>query len=132
MDDNRAAAVAGRKTVVVVEDDPEIRELETFLLTAEGYQVIGTADGTEGLAAIQRCGADLVVLDLMLPDKSGNEILQEIGQSQATANIPVVVVSAFTGALAVTPQVKHVLRKPFDVTELLESVAHELDDAPRD
>jgi CheY-like chemotaxis protein len=127
-----AAAVPGRKMVVVVEDDPETRELELFLLAAEGYQVVGVPDGEAAAQAIEREAADLVILDLMLPGKDGLEVLAELGREPRTAQTPVIVVSAYVGhmggrsALRTAPQVKRILDKPFDVTELLDAVAYEL------
>ncbi len=129
------AAVPGRKKLVVVEDDPETREVELFLLASEGYQVVGVPDGESAVETIRREAADLVILDLMLPGKDGLEVLAELAKDPATATTPVIVVSAYVnhaGARAVllrAPQVKRVLDKPFDVTELLDAVAHELGSA---
>lgn len=114
--------VPGDRTIVIVEDDPEIRELESFLLGAEGYRVIGLPDG-EGVAAkVREVHADVVLLDLMLPKKSGNAVLLELAEDEATRNVPVIVVSAYTKRLVPTSQVKQVLAKPFDVTDLLDAV----------
>ncbi len=127
-----SVAVQGRKKLVVVEDDQETRELELFLLATEGYQVVGVPDGETAAETVKREAADLVLLDLMLPGKDGLAVLAELGQEPATARIPVIVVSAYVnnvggrGALRKVPQVKYVLEKPFDVTELLETVAREL------
>lgn len=114
--------VAGRRTIVVVEDDPEIRELESFLLGAEGYRVVGVADGEGVSAAVREGPADMVLLDLMLPRKSGNEVLVELQNDAATRDVPVIVVSAYTQKLVRTAQVKQVIAKPFDVTDLLDAV----------
>jgi CheY-like chemotaxis protein len=125
-------AVPGRKKLVVVEDDPETRELELFLLGAEGYQVVGVPDGETAKEIIRREAADLVVLDLMLPGKDGVHVLAELSADPATAAVPVIVVSAYVGhmggrdALRRTPQVKLVLEKPFDITVLLDAVARQL------
>jgi CheY-like chemotaxis protein len=110
------------KKVVVVEDDPELRELETFLLDAEGYETIGVADGEHAASTVKREGADLVLLDLMLPRRDGNAVLLDLQSDPATAGAPVVVVSAYLGKLRRTPQVKRVLAKPFDVNDLLDAV----------
>jgi len=115
--------VAGRRTIVVVEDDPEIRDLETFLLATEGYHVVGLADGEEVAATVKHVRADVVLLDLMLPRKNGNAVLQELQRDPATNRVPVIVVSAYTKQLRGTPQVKRVIAKPFDLTELLDAVA---------
>lgn len=110
-------------TIVVVEDDPEIRELESFLLVAEGHRVVGLPDGDAVAETVRRVGADLVLLDLMLPRKHGNVVLEELGSDLATATVPVIVVSAYPHQLRPTDQVRRVLPKPFDVTDLLDAIA---------
>jgi two-component system alkaline phosphatase synthesis response regulator PhoP len=127
-----SATVPGQKKIVVVEDDPETRELEVFLLAAEGYQAVGVPDGETATETITREAADLVILDLMLPGKDGLEVLSELGRQPEPSKIPVIVVSAYVNhmgaraALLRAPQVKRILNKPFDITELLDAVAHEL------
>lgn len=121
-----AAQLPARRRIVVVEDDAEIREVEVFLLGAEGYQVTGVSDGADAVPAVARERADLVVLDLMLPHRDGNQILQELARTPETASVPVIVASAFVERLHRTPQVKRVLAKPFEVTELLDAVALEI------
>lgn len=130
---NDVSTVPGGKRLVVVEDDHETRELELFLLGSEGYQAIGVADGEHAAESIKEAHADLVILDLMLPHKDGFEILEELGRDPTTAQTPVIVVSAYVGqlqggreALRRSPQVRRVLAKPFDVTELLDAIVREL------
>jgi CheY-like chemotaxis protein len=119
-----------RKKIVVVEDDPELRDLETFLLGAEGYDVVGVPDGTTAAATVKRERADLVLLDLMLPGKDGNAVLEDLSMDPETSRAPVIVVSAFLAQLRVTPQVRKVLSKPFDVTDLLDAIAREIAGGP--
>jgi two-component system alkaline phosphatase synthesis response regulator PhoP len=111
------------QTVVVVEDDAETRELELFLLGSEGYRVVGVEDGDHAAAAVRRHRADLVLLDLMLPGKDGNAVLDELGADPSTARIPVVVLTAYPARLRRTPQVARLVRKPFDVPEFLDAAA---------
>ena len=56
------------RRILVVEDEPDLRELLTYNLTAAGFTVQATENGTEGLEAVQRFAPDVVLLDLMLPD----------------------------------------------------------------
>jgi CheY-like chemotaxis protein len=124
--------IAGRKKLVVVEDDPETRELEVFLLESEGYQALGVADGEYAAETVKREAADLVILDLMLPHKDGLQILDELERDPATANTPVIVVSAYAQRMRGRSSLKHarqvrcVLEKPFDITELLAAIAREV------
>lgn len=128
---DESTAIRGRKKVVVVEDEPEIREIEVFLLASEGYAVIGLDDGESVKETVKREGADLLVLDLMLPKKSGFEVLDELAHDDATSHLPVIVVSAYAfggnrDVLRGSPQVARVIHKPFDITELLEAIESEL------
>jgi CheY-like chemotaxis protein len=124
--------IAGRKKLVVVEDDPETRDVEMFLLASEGYEVVGVADGERAAETIRDARADLVVLDLMLPKKDGLEVLAELTREPSTAHVPVMVVSAYVTRLGARDplrhyrQVKRIFDKPFDITELLDAVEHEL------
>ena len=126
------AYVPGRKTLVVVEDDDETRELEVFLLGSEGYNVIGLPDGEDAAVTVAREGADLVILDLMMPRKDGIAVLEDLARDPATASVPVILVSAYVDrpsvlkALPQSSQVKQIFRKPFDITGLLEAVATQL------
>lgn len=115
-----------RRKIVVVEDDPEILDLEMFLLTSEGFDVVPVASGLDAYEVIKREAADLVVLDLMLPGKDGNAVLDELEADPETANVPVIVVSAFTDKLTNASQIRRVIPKPFDVMELLDGISQEL------
>lgn len=117
---------ARRRKIVVVEDDPEILDLEMFLLSSEGFDVVPVANGLDAYEVIKREAADLVVLDLMLPGKDGNAVLDELEADPETANVPVIVVSAFTEKLAQAQQIRRVIPKPFDVMELLDGISQEL------
>ncbi len=123
------AYVPGRKTLVVVEDDDETRELEVFLLGSEGYHVIGLPDGEDAVQTIAREHADLVILDLMMPRKDGIAVLEELASEPTTSEVPVILVSAYVDRPAVlkalprSAQVKQIFRKPFDITGLLEAVS---------
>jgi CheY-like chemotaxis protein len=128
--------VPGRKKVVVVEDDPDTRELELFLLAAEGYEVTGVGNGTDAAEVVRSQAADLVLLDLMLPGKDGVQVLEDLEREPATAATPVIVISAYANRLARDDavrrarQVRQVVAKPFDVGELLGAVARAVGATP--
>lgn len=106
-------------SVLVVEDEPELLELLGQLFTQEGYRVLLAPDGEQAIQLALAGRPDLIVLDLMLPRKSGREVLSDLGADPTTSGIPVVVVSAYARSLVRPPQVKAVLDKPFDVWQLL-------------
>ena len=66
--------------ILVVDDELDIREGLEFLLTSEGYTVELAQNGTEGLQKMESHPYDLVLLDLMMPDRSGMEVIQEVRQ----------------------------------------------------
>ena len=66
------------RRILVVEDEPDLRELLTYNLTAAGFTVQATENGTAGLEAVQRFAPDVVLLDLMLPDIPGTEVCRRI------------------------------------------------------
>ena len=112
------------KTIAVIDDDVYIGNLLQELLTGEGYQVLRAYSGTEALLVLEKHPVDLVLLDLMLPGLSGEELLPRL---QGT---PVIVLSA---KAAVSDKVKLLMNgaadyitKPFDSAELLARVAVQL------
>ena len=82
------------KRVVVVEDDLDILELITYNLEREGYEVIGTTTGEDGVEAARSRKPDLILLDLMLPGIDGLEVCRRLKADPDTAHIPVVMVTA--------------------------------------
>ncbi len=93
---NRAEAVRERlrHKILVVEDEPDIRELLRYSLAEEGFVVEEAGDGAEALDRITRRAPDLVVLDLMMPRMSGLELCRRLRASADTAALPVMVVTA--------------------------------------
>ena len=109
------------QTILIIDDDAAIGDLEQEVLEREGYAVQRAYSGTEALLLLKESRPDLVLLDLMLPGLSGEEVLPRI------QDIPVIVVSAKT---AVQDKVglllggaADYLTKPFDTKELLARVA---------
>lgn len=87
------------RTVLVVEDDPDVREILAEVLVAYGYHVLTAADGQEGLDLLRRTPAiGAMVLDLMMPRLSGYELLEERSTDPTLAKLPVIVLTADRGA----------------------------------
>jgi DNA-binding response OmpR family regulator len=79
--------------ILVVEDDPSVQSLMRYLLEAEGYEVVIARDGLEGLVKMELQHPSLMILDLMMPNVSGDRVLQEIRSDARLASVPILVVS---------------------------------------
>ncbi len=77
--------------LLIIEDEPSYREATAFMLRREGFEVVEAADGESGLAEYERQGADLVLLDLMMPGMPGTEVCREL---RRRGNVPVIMVTA--------------------------------------
>lgn len=108
------------KRILVVDDERDVRTLVCHILIDQGYQVDQAGDGREALDKIQASVPDLVVLDLMMPDVDGWQVLREL---QALAIRPrVVVLSAFGDAKRVTEAgAIGFLAKPFRFAQLVDT-----------
>jgi len=115
-------AKSGVRTVLVVEDDEELRDLIGDLLEEEGYEVIAAADGKEAMDYLRAASKppSLLLLDLMMPVVNGWELLRIMKGDQWLAPIPVVVMTAVKRDRP--PGAAAVLKKPFKITELLGTV----------
>src|SRR6185295_3313526 len=85
---------AGKHTILLVEDEESLRLVLRDLLEREGYTIVEAADGVQALDEIDRSAPDAVVLDLNLPRLDGYGILSHIRARAATANLPVLVLTA--------------------------------------
>jgi CheY-like chemotaxis protein len=110
-----------RQTILVVEDDEDLRRLFRTALTLAGYDVIEAGDGLEALQRIDHVIPDLVVLDLMLPGMSGRVVHQELAAQVLTRQIPVVVITG-TPAQPGDLEVACFLRKPVSPDQLIGTV----------
>ena len=82
------------KHILIIEDDPDIRELISYNLTREGFKVSCSADGQDGLAKALSSNIDLLVLDLMLPRLNGIEVCKKLRQTPATRDLPIIMLTA--------------------------------------
>lgn len=113
--------VAGQGTILVVDDDPDIRNLLERLLGAQGHVVVAAGDGHQAMALIEAERPDLLVLDVMMPDVDGLALCRRLREDDATRPLPIILMTASceiediwrgSGADAV-------IRKPFDRGDLL-------------
>ncbi len=108
--------------ILVIEDEPDLREVLSFNLKQAGHEVLATASGAEGVAWAQSKGADLVLLDLMLPDLPGTEVCKRLKSDPQTRRIPVVMLTArgeeMDRVVGFELGAEDYIVKPFSVREL--------------
>lgn len=117
----KAAVRDSSRSVLVVDDEPDLLEVTRFVLESEGFGVETAASGEEALRLL-RVGRrpGVVLLDLMMPGMGGWRFLDEVSKTPSLKEIPVVVLTA-GGPVGVDGAVE-VLRKPFDLAALIETV----------
>lgn len=114
------------KTVLIIEDNFEIRENTTEILELEGFAVINAENGEEGMLAATKYLPDLILCDIMLPQMDGYLVLKDLRKNPLTAHIPLIYVTASTEKSEVKRGMKMgangYVRKPFDTKELMDAI----------
>jgi two-component system, OmpR family, response regulator VicR len=116
-----------KRTIVCVEDEPEMVDLIRLILSRKGFEVLGAGTGVEGLELIRKRFPDLVLLDLMMPDMDGWEVYQQMKADEKTRDIPVIVVTAKAQSIDKVlglhiAKVDDYIAKPFSPQDLQASV----------
>jgi twitching motility two-component system response regulator PilG len=111
------------KTILVVEDSKTARKVVSMVLGRKGYKIIEATSGTEALLAIEGVAPDLVLLDVMLPDMTGYEVLATIRKNSRFSEVPVVMLTSKCGSAdklkGMVTGSNEYLTKPFDPAKLL-------------
>jgi len=114
-----------RRTVLVVDDDPDTLGALSSWLDEEGFTVLTAANGIEALQRVQDHAPDVIVLDLQMPVMSGREFLQVWRSTMPAASIPVVAMSAYQQELAAEDLgVQAFLSKPFSLSALTRAIVN--------
>lgn len=110
--------------ILVIDDEPMVREAVGRVLTSEGYAVAFARDGAEAIAHLESEPPDAILLDLMMPGMNGRQFLSAL-RTDMNLDLPVVVMTAVhgLGQRAISLGATDVVEKPFDVDELLNKVA---------
>ena len=123
--DSEKAKTKGSGRILIVDDDAEIITAIRFALEAKGYDVLIARDGNQGLAMAERERPDLVILDMMMPKRSGFLVLEKLRRTEESPT-RVVMITANEGsrhkAYAEMLGVDDYIRKPFAMDRLIESV----------
>jgi CheY-like chemotaxis protein len=120
-----SAAVADTgETILVVDDEPLVRDLLVQFLSLRGYRALGVKDGPEALSMVEQAPPDLILLDLLMPGMDGVEVLRQLRQREYTGGVIIITGShdeeRLDEAWAVGPQ--EVIGKPIDLEQLLTSI----------
>jgi DNA-binding response OmpR family regulator len=114
------------KRVLLIEDEPNIIEAISFILSRDGWTVHTHADGVTAAARVRSLPPDLVILDVMLPGRSGFDILRDLRSTPETATLPVMMLTARGQTkdrdLAMALGATHFMTKPFSNAEVVASV----------
>jgi DNA-binding response OmpR family regulator len=119
------------RSIVYIEDDPEMIDLVSLILNKRGFQVKGANGGRHGLDLIKKLAADekpvLILLDLMMPDMDGWDVYQLLKSDVATRNIPVIIITAKAQSIDRVlglhiAKVDDYISKPFRPQELVDSI----------
>jgi DNA-binding response OmpR family regulator len=114
------------KNVLVIEDEPNIIEAISFILSRDGWSVATHSNGHDAVGVVQEAMPDLVILDVMLPGKTGYDILRELRSEDATQGLPVLMLTAKGQVkdreMAERAGASRFMTKPFSNAEVLDAV----------
>jgi CheY-like chemotaxis protein len=114
------------KTALIIEDCFEIRENLSEILELAGYNVIAIDNGKEGISTAITKMPDFILCDIMMPNVNGYDVMRQVKNDPASANIPFIFVTASAEKremeLALTMGADGYLRKPFDDKELFDAI----------
>ncbi|HVG38927.1 MAG TPA: response regulator [Pyrinomonadaceae bacterium] len=122
------------KKILVVDDDPEMHDLIEFALRRNGYDVLAAHDAFEGLAKLESEQVDLALLDVMMPEMDGLEMLARLREKYR--DLRVIMMTAIStpeaAIVALREQACDFLAKPFDINELIAAIGTAFELEPRD
>jgi CheY-like chemotaxis protein len=114
------------KTALIIEDNADILENTTEILTLAGFKVITAVNGREGVAAAENNKPDVILCDIMMPELNGYEVLNALKRNPLTADIPFIYVTASAEKSEVMKAMEMgasgYVRKPFDVSDLMNAI----------
>lgn len=127
MQAQEGVVVESNKKIVYIEDEQEMIDLVSLILSRKGYKVVGANGGREGLEIVQQELPDLVLLDLMMPGMDGWDVYQQLKAEENTREIPVIVITAKAQSIDKVlglhiAKVDDYISKPFSPQDLVKSI----------
>lgn len=124
-----------KKKVLVIDDENDILLIIKSALHEEGYDVTTANNGYDGLALAEDASPDLIILDILMPEMDGFEVLQQLKENEKTAQIPVVILTGLSSKdkirEALNKGIDYYIVKPFEYQDLVSKVKIAIDDAER-
>ncbi len=118
-----------KKTILVVDDEPDIRDFISTLLEDNGYATMTAVDGGEALDRVKEHRPDLITLDITMPEKSGVRFYREMKESDDWKDIPIIIITGISGDFEKfistrkqVPPPEGYVAKPIEPKEILELV----------
>ena len=111
-----------RKTILVVDDEADVRTFLTTVLQGADYETVTAEDGAQALEVARREKPDLVILDLAMPQQSGTDFYRKLSKDKELGHIPVIVVSGLAGRHLAVREPVAVFDKPIDPDAFLAAV----------
>jgi DNA-binding NtrC family response regulator len=116
--------VEGRRKVLIVDDDRDIVTIVSTILSGRGWDIKAAYNGREALEAVTSCKPDIILLDIMMPEMNGIEVLKRIKKIDAEARI--IMITAFGDVESYLDSMElgayEYINKPFETDELLEMI----------
>ncbi len=116
-----------QKTILVIDDEPELLAMIATVLKAEKYRVLTATHGEEGLRVARKDQPDLIILDIMMPEMDGWVVCRQLREHRRTKEIPIVMLTAKTSSIDQQMGIRVIgvqdyLTKPFDPAELVRRI----------
>lgn len=125
--------MSAQQTILIVDDEPYMIRLLQHHVERAGYKMVKAVNGRDALEKVTLAKPDLVIMDVMMPEFNGLEVLAEIRKNPDTETLPVIIMTAnaqrFTKEEAETAGVSAFLTKPFSPTQLMLEIRKRLDEA---
>ncbi|GAP14722.1 response regulators consisting of a CheY-like receiver domain and a winged-helix DNA-binding domain [Longilinea arvoryzae] len=123
------------RSIVYIEDDPEMIDLVSLIVSKRGFQVKGAHGGRYGLNLVKKEKPTLILLDLMMPDMDGWDVYQQLKSEEETKDIPVIIITARAQSIDRVlglhiARVDDYISKPFRPQELIDSIERVVESTP--
>ncbi|HUK81242.1 MAG TPA: response regulator [Verrucomicrobiae bacterium] len=126
----RTTSTGNQKTILLVDDDPSVREMVGRVLTGEGYLVLTAANGPEALRIAASTAIDLVLLDLNMPGQSGWDTFERLTSGNPLLAIVIITARSQQLFTAVNAGTGALLEKPLDYPKMLQTIRDLLAESP--